>query len=332
MGRGVVALFLVLIMAGGSAGEAQVEKSLFWATGGIGDGPSSGYSQDDLTEWQRMLNNQDPTTEGVALDYLGGLAVTAPAVLTLRVASGGGVVYGFPYRSTGNIDHTLFNPTLGNTGWRVVLRTDWALRTVRSVLLQSTDGVAAIPGTTQIPGYIWEISLAQGTVAIGGVVTITQDDRTPLGSGGRWIVNPSDIADRTRTLFVPVETFDLREMANGVGSFRHGFFQVPSDYVSGMTIKSVVYCTTASGNIYDDQDAWYGAVGANWDAFNDGVGPQAEAIVQNNRTAVGELALPDAAIGQVVYMRYTREGNDVLDTMGATVVIEGWIITYTADS
>ena len=333
VGRIVATVFLVLVMAGAPV-EAQVEKSIFWATEGVGDGSSSGYTQDDLTEWQRMCWSQDPTTEGVALDYLNGLEVTSPGVLTLRVPSGGGEVYGFPYRSTGNVDHTLVNPTIGPTGWRVVLRTDWALRTVRSALLQSADGVAAIPAVTQTAGTTWEISLAQGTVAIGGVVTITQDDRTPLGSGGRWTVNPSDIANRERTLFVPVEAYDLLDMADGVGSFRYGWFQVPSDYASDLSIKCVVYCTAASGNLKSDHDVEYGPIGGDFDAFTQSVG-FTDALVQNKRTEVAELIpadLPNMAIGTIVYMRYTRDGVDPLDTMGATVKFEGWIITYTADS
>ena len=331
VGRIVATVFLVLVMAGAPV-EAQVEKSIFWATEGVGDGASSGYTQDDLTEWQRMCWAQDPTTEGVALDYLNGLEVTSPGALTLRVPSGGGEVYGFPYRNTGNVDHTLVNPAIGPTGWRVVLRTDWAARTVRSALLQSADGVAAIPAVTQTAGTTWEISLAQGTVAIGGVVTITQDDRTPLGSGGRWTVNPSDIANRSRTLFIPVEQFDLRTLTDGAGSFRYGFFTVPTDYASDMKAKAVVYCPTASGNIYDEMQVEHGAIGGDYDTFTPAVPAAAEALVQNKLTEVAELSLPDVEVGHVVYLWFTRNGADVLDTVNADVIFDGFTVSYTADS
>jgi len=367
MGRGVVALFLVLIMAGG-AGEAQVEKSLFWATEGVGDGPSGGYSQDDITEWQRMLNNQDPTTEGVAMDYLGGLAVTAPGGLILRVASGGGVIYGFPYRSTGNIDHTLVNPTLGNTGWRVVLRTDWALRTVRSVLLQSADGVAAIPAPTQIAGNQWEISLAHGIVSNAGVVTIQNDDRTPLGSGGRFVVGTDDIADsaviplkildRARTVFVPIEfagdgatgnwlAYSTVWAGGGFSVVQGGGtetltvqFQVPVDYVTNGSLTFVFADDTGGGNIRTQWIRfWAGAVGeaaATHDFSEGAASSHAVGALVGGLTTLYSSSLivlaPGISVGDWIYGQLNLLSSDGLWTNTGHIAPRGFVFSYTADS
>lgn len=363
IGRGIVRAFLVVVLAGGIGGE-PVETSYFWSTEGIGDGPNEGYTQDTLAEWQRMLWNQDPTTEGVATTYQGGLAVTAPGGLVLRVASGGGVVYGYGYRSTGNVDHTLVLPVLGNTGWRVVLRTDWATRTVRSALLQSADGVAAIPAVTQVAGVTWEISLAYGIVSVAGAVTIQGDDRTPLGSGGRFIVGTDDIADeavtaqkianRTRVLSIQPNWVSTNYLGttwpNFIGVGDRGWyvvaptdcsvgvhFEVPADYVSGGTISLITTVSNTGGNI---RRLWStlaaGRDGEAWNIHNyydaaavvEGVPATAHTIKKfAEKNISANLAAGDIVTGVLELI-----ASDATWTNTGILYVKMFRFTYTADS
>src|SRR5690606_80859 len=64
-------------------------------------------------------------------------------------------------------------PTIGTTGYRVVLRLDVAARTVRLVLLSSSDGVSAIPAATQSAGTIWDMTVATFTCTTAGNITLT---------------------------------------------------------------------------------------------------------------------------------------------------------------
>ncbi len=366
IGRGIVRAFLVVVLAGGIGGE-PVETSYFWTTEGIGDGPSAGYTQDTLAEWQRMLWNQDPTTEGVATTYQGGLAVTAPGGLVLRVASGGGVVYGYGYRSTGNVDHTLVLPLLGNTGWRVVLRTDWATRTVRSALLQSADGVAAIPAVTQVAGVTWEISLAHGIVSVAGAVTIQGDDRTPLGSGGRFTVGTDDIADsavtplkildRTRTVYIPIEyAWDAASSdwlpysllwANGGWYIVQGggtetltfSFYCPADYAGGGSIQLVFAADTAGGFIRAQWTRMYLAQVGEAENTHNLSGAAASypvgALVGGQITLMSGCLIalaPTLAVGDWVRGELTLLTSDANWTNAGVVAPRGFVFTYTADS
>jgi len=332
-----------------------VENSIFWANEGVGDGPLIGYSQDELTKWQRMLHNQDPTTEGVALNYLGGLLVTTPGADTLRVASGGGVVYGFPYRSTGDIDHTLVNPTLGATGWRVVLRTDWEARTVRSALLQSADGVATIPTLTQTADSVWEIALSQGTVDNFGAVTIDADERTSLGSGGRWVVNTANIADdavtsdktanRTRKLFIPATGMYHTAVleANGVSRVYTAGWRmgdavlraivgnaiIPNDFASGAVVEAIVSYGQATGNYYMQASTDYGSVGENWNTHSAAFAGVLVPLTINELTPIASMTLTDAVVGDYVHLWLEHDSTQAGNT-GTVCYLAGWTLTYTA--
>ena len=332
-----------------------METSIFWANEGVGDGPLIGYSQDELTKWQRMLHNQNPATEGVALNYLGGLLVITPGAVTLRVASGGGVAYGFPYRSTGDIDHTLVNPTLGATGWRVVLRTDWEARTVRSALLQAADGVATIPTLTQTADTVWEIALSQGTVDNFGAVTIDADERTSLGSGGRWVVNTANIADdavtsdktanRTRKLFIPATGMYHTAVleANGVSRVYTAGWKtgdavlraivgnaiIPNDFVSGAIVQAVVTYVQANGNYYMQASADYGSVGENWNTHTAAFAGVAVPLVADHPTLIASMTLVDAVVGDYIHLWLEHDSTQGTDT-GTGCFVSGWLLTYTA--
>jgi hypothetical protein len=110
-----------------------------------------------------------------------GLAVSGTSS-PMTLATGSACVYGFFYHCTVAGDVTKATPSVGTTGFRVVLRAGWTAQTVRVAVVSSADGVSTIPAVTQSAGTTWEISLATGTITTGGVITLT-DARTFVPSG-----------------------------------------------------------------------------------------------------------------------------------------------------
>lgn len=145
------------------------ESSILWTTDGTGDGAAD-ITQAQWISFFSMLFLSDSTTEGVAPRYLNALAVSSTGNNNARVATGGAVVRGFLYRSTANVDTTITSPA-ADTGFRVVLRADWTLQTVRVAVRMNTTGVTDAPALVQVDGTTWEISLGTGVISSAGVIS-----------------------------------------------------------------------------------------------------------------------------------------------------------------
>ncbi len=151
----------------------MAESSILWVTNDVGDGISTGYTQAQIIEWQRMLGHWDSTVDGIAPNYSSKLAPSDAGAHTVRTATGGALVYGFVYFNTANVDKVVTTPVIGTTGWRLVLRASWAAQTVRVTLLESPDGVACMPAATQTANTTWNWTLSTGTITTGNVLAIT---------------------------------------------------------------------------------------------------------------------------------------------------------------
>ena len=147
----------------------MVETRLPW--GGIAVGDSGPYTDDQWSDTWRKLLTRDRTLEGVLPDYLNELAVSNPAGVTIRVASGGAAVDGKVYDNTANVDNVGAVPGGGSNFYTVVLDKDFVAQTVRVSLLG--PNVVAPPVVTQADGVTWEIALATVEITSGGVVTVT---------------------------------------------------------------------------------------------------------------------------------------------------------------
>lgn len=156
----------------------MAEYSYLWSDGSGDGGP---YDRD---EWDDMLALLVAGEEGVIAGYLNELEVTNPSGLDIEVDTGGAVVDGKLYRADAAVTGlSVTTPTVGTTGFRVVLRKSWSSQTVRAAVIMNTDGNSDPPALTQVDGTTWEISLATGTVTTGGVVTLA-DDRTIVALSG----------------------------------------------------------------------------------------------------------------------------------------------------
>lgn len=147
----------------------MAETSLPW--GGTVTGDAGPYTDDQWSDVWRKLFTRDRTVEGVLPDYLNELAVTNPAGLTIRVASGGAVVDGKFYDSSANEDFAGAAPGGGSNFYNVVLRKSFAGQTVRLAMLGPNAVSPDAP--TQSDGVTWEISIATVEITSGSTVTIT---------------------------------------------------------------------------------------------------------------------------------------------------------------
>lgn len=338
MHRVLLAIFLVFLpLVAGAGGDSVSQESIFWPTSGIGDGTATGYTSDQWKWAMRMMWLNDPTTQGVAVGFLNDLEVTNPGGRTLRVASGGAIVYGSPYRNTQDVDFTLTLPVIATTGWRLILRSDWEAQTVRLVLLESADGVAAIPGVTQTAGVTWDITLTTGTITVVPVVAIT-DARAFFLDNGR-------LATRTRRLFITTST--AYDQTNTTQLFKraldgiyfpdlaivsaYGWFTVPDDYVAGTPmIVTAVVVPGALGDIRAEHYAEFAACGE--PVFTHQVNVIATTNISISlNSCINALTLAGVATGDLVSLRFIRDSVNVLDTIGTTVGFMGWYVDYTAD-
>lgn len=334
-------VFMPLVMGGG--GDSVSQDSMFWPTSGIGDGVATGYASDQWGQFLRMTWLKSPSTQYVALDYLDSLEVTNPAGVTLRVASGGAIVYGFPYRNSVDVDFALAIPVINTTGWRLVLRADWVTQTVRLVLLESADGVLATPAMTQTAGVRYEVTLATGTITIAPAVAIT-DERTYLEPSIE--IDNEHITNRTRRFFV--NTAVGFNNTDGTEIFRfsssglicpdlkqctiQGWFTAPIDFRTGgtMTVTAVV-TPDAGGNVWSTPVATYGGCGENFSAHIVTPGASAKAVINGFNNCVDPLVLTGVEVGDLIRISWSRDGVAAGDTVGAAVNFTGWFIDYAAD-
>lgn len=147
----------------------MTESSLFWA--GTVTGDAGPYTDDAFSDMFVKLFQSDRTLQGPILDMLGELAVTNPAALTIRMASGHALVDGKVYTNTANIDFAVVAPGAGSNYYRLVLRKSFVAQTVRAVMLG--PNAVAPDAVTQTDGTTWEISLATIQITSAGVITIT---------------------------------------------------------------------------------------------------------------------------------------------------------------
>jgi hypothetical protein len=151
----------------------MAERAFPFTTTGSG-GNTEAYTEAQTAEFFQSLFTQD-ATYGVLRDYLNELVVSTSSG-NIAVATGSAFVKGYWYLNNTSKSITVATPTLGTTGYRVILRLDYTANTITAEVLSSSDGVSALPALTQ-NSSIWEETLTTFTKTTGGVVTLT-DART----------------------------------------------------------------------------------------------------------------------------------------------------------
>jgi len=117
----------------------------------------------------------DRTVEGVLGGYVNCLNVTNPAGVTIRVASGAGMVDGKFYENDANIDFTIAAPGVGKNRYDlVVLRKTMAEQIVKVAILTGVEAVSpTVPALTQNPATVYEVAIAKIYITDVPVITLT---------------------------------------------------------------------------------------------------------------------------------------------------------------
>jgi len=150
------------------------ERSQFFSTTGVGDGPGGGYSAANMIEMFRTSQIVDETGTCILKGKLNELAVTGTSS-PVSVASGVAWVYGAWYQNDAATTVAVATPVTNPRIDRIILRYGSAAQTVRVVRLAGTEAVSpTAPALTQ-NSTTYEISLAQVRITTGGVITVTDE-------------------------------------------------------------------------------------------------------------------------------------------------------------
>jgi len=285
--------------------------------------------------------------------------VTNPAGLTLRVATGGAIVDGLEAYNTADVDFATTDdgtaiqaPGGGSNFYRVVLRKDWAAQTIRLAVLDVN--VVAPAAVTQVDGTTWEISLATVEIEPGPVVTVTDtrryvpeihtemvaDDAITTPKIDDDAVTTDKTPDRTRRFLVPCVDGNSAapldavvqgwEMPDAGTSEIQGWFKVPEDFASGLTVTAVANAAAGAGDVYADITAYYGAVGEPYNQHS--TGNALARAVTTDTTLLHQMSLASIAAGDYVRVQFQRGAGHGTDTLIGNVYVPGIMVQYTADS
>jgi len=167
----------------------MAQSSLFWTTSSptTGDGPETGYTQENWSALLRQMIHAYAANRGVLIGHENSLLVSNPATTTIRVAKGSALVHGCWYENTAQIDFVPGDgtcPALPVTAQihRVVLRKSWAAKTVRLAFISGTDAAGpSTPALTQTPNTTFDIPLYQFQIDSLGAITNAVDQRENIG-------------------------------------------------------------------------------------------------------------------------------------------------------
>lgn len=160
----------------------MAQRSQFWNTSGVGDGPGPAPAGYTLDNWRDLF--YDAFGDGVT--GAGSRLAVSGAASPLTVGTGSAFAYGFYYENDSALSLPVTTPA-ATTGGHVVLELSWSAQTVRAKVVQNTSGNTAIPALVQTPGTTYQIRLASYQITNTGVITLTDARPLPtiIGSGLR---------------------------------------------------------------------------------------------------------------------------------------------------
>jgi hypothetical protein len=326
------------------------------------------YSADQWAQvFQIAFTGDQQATQG-PLRYLNELAPTTNASTEVYVATGAGFVNGRMLIST---ESETFTIPAGPVATRIDIVVMCENNTNAEITATDAGRPFIFPNdlseytaTPAIPAYSARLVIVRGADGAGAPVLDTTNSKYMVELARYTINNVPTISAftdnrdfclyastiRTRTAFVQVNSgwnvtlaADVTATA-GVGSAFScvlmtdpqdvlGFasWQVPKDFVSGLTAESVIVAR-GTGDIYGRTSASTPACG---EAPGTGlVAPArtAEAATNGIMGCHWTLSLPGAAIDDVVLLEAGRQAANVLDTVGADCECIGFIMTYTSIS
>lgn len=182
---------------------------------------------------------------------------------------------------------------------------------------------------------------------------VTNGDAHNHEGGDGGAIGPGAITNRTRTFFVSLDT----SMRAGTATYYHrgtyvlddslagvplpdtidtecgASFMVPEDFVSSMVLSAVVIAKN-SGNINCSMEVYYGDLDGSetWDEYSVEQDDQVVAMTANRPKSVVSINMSDAAAGQVASIEFNRDATLGADTINGHCFLQGFKVSYTADS
>jgi len=217
----------------------MTERSWYWRGLITGDASLAPYNNDEWSDNIRILLEADRTVASIIGGYLNNLQVYYASGTTVYLFSGAAIVDGKLYVNTDNISFAITVPGAGVNTYRIVLRKSWAAQTIVAARLELLGG-PGYPVLTQNDGVIWEVPLANITVAPGPVVTLvdarrylntsqyrdlssmnlTKDNRQKMQCGVvRWTGGASSNGNVTVTFPQPYDIADSIVVVSHLGNF-----------------------------------------------------------------------------------------------------------------
>ena len=322
------------------------------------------YSADQWAQYMQIVYTTDQqTTQGPIVRYLNELEVADNGTTTVTIATGAGWVNGHLLVSS-EIE------TFAIPAGPVATRIDRVVMVENNSNAEITQTVAGRPllfpndlseytATPGVPAYSARLAIVRG--ADGGALPgIDQTTALYMVELYRYTINNvptiSSATDYrvfchfggtigTRTAFTPcINTLNPGPTINhwgegasvigvqlddgGVGE-AYGAWQVPTDFRANLVCETAVE-GDGTGNLRARCIMSYQACGEAVGTHSVTPAYAQEAIVSGDMECVFSEDLALASIGDVITMRFQRDGGNVLDTVGAEVRCIGWIFTYDA--
>lgn len=321
----------------------MTEFSFPWGCDPTGDGGTGSFTVDVVQKMNMYLANPNRNLWGVIYyinaPYTGLLAATNPGGNIVRIASGLGLVEGWLYENDSTVDFDVTGGAANATDLIVLRRSNpgAAPQTVRLELVRGPAGGTAV--VTQ-NASVWEIALWQVQLTAAGNFSALVDVRQYIGA--RWV--HYTIQATTGYAFAGSGNTQIRFDATGVlmsstdDTLISIGWRVPEEYLSGLTITSVVLADAgAGGNMRSRTQIWHAKCGETINPAAPDVdsGVQTIAVSALQVGCVQTVSLPAAAVDDQIFFKFERYGNsDVLDTAGNMVHhgIEVYYLERTMDN
>lgn len=317
-------------------------------------GDSGPYSADQWSElFQVLFTGDEEATQGPLIHYLNELVVTTAAG-DISVDTGAGFCYGHWLVSSTLIT---FSPNHANNQDQVVLCNNNTNTTYNTNLqFPTVTGLADYNGTASIEPYscrlviltgdgiggarslvnaggINMVRIAHYDIDAAGAVTGLTDDRDvcqySIGIRDRQFLVPALVGNNGGSFTRDASSGLV--LVDGVNAYTYSGFSVPSDFKANMTVRVVLSAVAGGGgNIYAQSETYYRQCGEIDLTHQDNTGALAAYAVSAPTTVdcIMSVSMTNAAVGDIVDLRFRRDATDALDTINANVYFKGWLVEY----
>ena len=341
----------------------MTERSLFWDTAALGDGPP--YTQTDLQDrfYRSLINGTG--NRGPVQGWRDELEVSGTSS-PLTVATGGACVYGMLFDSDSALTIPVSTPSSGLSRYdRIVVQRTWTTQVTRITRISGTAAAApAVPALTQTANIVWEIPIATILVDDEGLITVT-DTREYCTFSTEWPANAvtagmfaegavtaAKIPDRTRyelkgskqirpdggaaCTWVAGASYDYWQFADAAFNRGWVYFMGPTGLVGNQvdfytwSVPNVNGAGAGAENCQWDYSIYAGASGGT--LANTAGTTNVDQQLRVNTTVYRDQIVAGLVVGegQIISFRLSRDG--AADSYNSAMRLLGIEMVWTADA